>query len=528
MADIYKKSKLTVKGYVIPKNILSDELINDMIKELTIIPITIPGYSSNNNNDDGRFYLYQHSSNNFYVPRYYGIIKFGLPLINKLSDGINIDCKFEGILRDYQKNVINSWKKSIKKTGGGSIIAIKPGGGKTIISIATISEMKLKTIILVHNSDLLNQWIERLETFLPSAKIGVIKGKICNTSNKDVVIGSIQSISDIRKDNEYSSELFNEFGMLIIDECHHIGAKSFSRCLKKIQPKYIIGLSATPQRDDGLTKVIKYYIGDICFDDTDIKKTEIEKSLDHIPDANVILYKYKSNNLKYCKTVLNFKKKPNNAQMITNISNYKNRNEFILSLLPDLIKEDRNILIITERRDHVFYFIENIIEQNISSCGVYVGSMKKDILKESKKKQILVGTYKMISEGFDCEKLDTLILATPKKKLRQVVGRIQRTEKQFRNKTPLIIDIIDEFSIYNNWFRLRNLFYNYSNFKKYEYNVIDEESNKITYICEYDFPVPQKERKKNPYLNKGKTINKMIKVEKNKKPNVIYDDGLDL
>lgn len=537
--EINKKCRLTSQGYVIPKSELTEEIEKDLKDELTIIPQTIPGYTSNTSVDDGRFYLYQQSSNKYYVPRNYGIKKFGPPAKNKITEGHKINCHFAGELRDYQKQVITAWKESTTRCGGGGIVAIRPGGGKTVISIGLIADLGVKTLILVHNSDLLNQWIERLEMFLPTARLGKIKAKICNTSGKDVVIGSIQSISDPRKDAEYNDDMFAEFGLLIVDECHHIGAKSFSRCLKKIQPKYVLGLSATPHRADGLTKVIKYYLGDICFDDTQIEKTELEKSLEHIPDAEVQLYNFISEDMKYCKEMLNFRKKPDCGRMVTNIMNYEPRNEFILSLLPDLISQERNILLITDRRDHVAYFIEKIMEKQIASCGPYVGSTKNEILQESKKKRILVGTYQMTGEGFDCAKLDTLVLATPKKSLRQIAGRIMRKEKHKRVRAPLIIDIRDDFSVFKNWARLRLAFYNYSNFKKIEYNVLGDKINEVELLHEHEWPVPIKQRPKTlPDMVADTDIRKGIKIEtncinmikriekkeeNNSEPQIIYD-----
>lgn len=516
-SNIAVKSRLTSMGYTIPKSLLTINIEEDIKKELTIEPKTIPGYTSNASVDDGSFTIYKQSSSKFYVPRNYGIKKFGQPGKNKIPEPEKIDCAFAGELRDYQKKVITSWRRSANECGGGGIVAIRPGGGKTVIAIGLMAELGLKTLVLVHNTDLYNQWIERLKTFLPTARLGGIKAKVCNVSEKDIVIGSIPSLSNPKKDHEYPAEMLQQFGLLIVDECHHIGARSFSRCLQKIQPRYVLGLSATPHRQDGLTRVIKYYLGDICFDDTNIEKTALEKSLEHIPDAEVRLYNYKCYDQSYCRPVMNFRKKPDCSRMITNIVNYKVRNDFVLSLLPDLVAEGRNILLITERRDHVAYFLEKILENNIATCGPYVGSTKQEILEESKKKQILVGTYQMTGEGFDCAKLDTLVLATPKKSLRQIAGRIMRKEKHKRERLPLIIDIIDEFSIYKNWSRLRKAFYNYSNYKQIEYNVIaDNVSPEIILHLEHEFPVPMKKRPKTlPDLQKDTDIRNGIKVENN-------------
>ena len=261
----------------------------------------------------------------------------------------------------------------------------------------------------------------------------------------------VQSLSNPAKDAEYPPELFAEFGMVVIDECHHIGARMFSRCLRKCAFKYTMGLSATPDRQDGLTKVFKYYLGDICYKDDAIQKTAEERLLDHIPDAKCIVYRYNSTSLSYCKEVLNYQRKPNTVIMEGNIANYAPRMEYILGLLPPLIAEGRKIIILTSRRDHIAEFIDKITARNIASVGPYVGGMKQAQLNDTKTKQILVATYNMAAEGFDCQALDTLIMATPKREIEQCTGRIMRKKKNDRVHTPLIIDIADEFSNFKAW-----------------------------------------------------------------------------
>ena len=510
---------LTHKGYKIKLDNLNNNELNEIKKELTVEPMTIPGYGDQN--VDNSFKLYKMSDNYIYVPRNYGYQKYGEINKSTLSDGETINCQFNGTLRDYQNDVINSWKTNSPKYGNCGIIALKPGGGKTVITIALIGLLKVKAIILVHNSDLLNQWIERLNYFLPTAKVGIIRGKKCQIDGYDVVIGMIQSISNPKKDKQYPRQLFNDFGLLIVDECHHIGAKVFSRCLLKIQTKYIIGLSATPERQDGLTRVIKYFLGDIVFNDTQVKKTLKEKEYDHIPDCEARIYNYVSNNIKYNKEITNFRGKPDFISMETNIIKCKQRTNVIYNLLPDLITEGRNILIITSRKDHVYEMLEYIENNKIASCGPYVGGLKNDILLESKKCRILVGTYKMVSEGFDCDKLDTLILASPKKSLRQVSGRIMRKEKHKRILTPVIIDINDDFSLFTDWCDKRKKYYLYYNFKIVEYNVNYNDENchepnlNILLVKEYEWPVSKKDRPKSiPDVKQGQHVSKLIKTRK--------------
>ena len=121
------------------------------------------------------------------------------------------------------------------------------------------SAIEKKTIIIVHKEFLLRQWIERIEQFLPDAKVGRIQAKIIDTEDKDIVICMLQSLSQ----KEYPKEMFREYGFTIIDECHHMSAEVFSRAFFKVVTHYTLGLSATIKRKDGLTKIIKWFVGDV-------------------------------------------------------------------------------------------------------------------------------------------------------------------------------------------------------------------------------------------------------------------------
>lgn len=463
-------TSVSYNGYSIKKKDLSPELLEKIRCSLTVSPNVCPGYG---NGEAESFKIYQENNSKIYLPRAFGYQKIGIPSKNKLHTGLPITCEFNGSLRPYQESVLTAWDKTAAKCGGGAIIAIGAGRGKTVTAIAKISRIKLKTLVLVHTTDLFDQWIERLEQYLPTAEIGMIQGKKIQVTGKDVVIGMIQSLSNPNKDEEYPLSLFEDFGFVIIDECHHIAARMFSRCLRKTAFKYMMGLSATPDREDGLSKVFKYYIGDICFKDTGISKTEEEKLLDHIPDADVHVYEYQNYNLDYCKEIVNYQKKPNVIAMETAMVNFMPRTDMILSLLPPLVAEGRRIIILTSRRDHIATLLKLINDRNIGTCGPYAGGLKKDILKDSKTKQILVATYKMAEEGFDHQVLDTLIMATPKKRIIQTVGRIMRKKKNDRKFIPLIIDILDTHSSFNRWFKMRLNHYIEQNYRITRYTAND-------------------------------------------------------
>ena len=453
--------KLSYQGYSLKKSELTEEQLAKLKKDLTVAPAVVPGYGAD---EVETFELYRENDTKIYVPKHYGVKKLGKPEKNTLFKGAKIKCKFAGSLREYQKEILEAYDDHKEKYGGG-IISVGAGRGKTVMAIAKIADIGLKTLILVHNTVLLNQWRERLEQYLPDARLGIIQGKKIAVKDKDVVIAMIQSLSNPKKDDEYPKEMFEDFGTLVIDECHHMGAKMFCRCLMKTMFKYCLGLSATPNRKDGLTKVFKYFIGDICYNDTAIQKTPEEKELDHIPDAEVKVYTFVNDDPEYCEVLLNWKKKPNITLMESNIANYEPRTDFIISLLPDLIKEGRKILILTSRRNHIADILMKIEEKQIASCGPYVGGMKESELEHTKQQKILVATYAMAEEGFDCQTLDTLIMATPKKELEQCAGRILRKKKNDRVLIPLIIDIKDDFSNFARWFTQRNKHYKEKNYR---------------------------------------------------------------
>tara|TARA_B100000902_G_scaffold14663_1_gene17744 strand:- start:67 stop:1581 length:1515 start_codon:yes stop_codon:yes gene_type:complete len=434
-------------GYVIKKKEFSENEIKKIKKDLTMIPKVIPGYG--NDNPDS-FTIYGENANKLYLPKFYGFSHIGFPSKNKLQLGSEINITFNSSLRPIQEPIVEAYLNAIKdKDISGGIICAGCGVGKTIMAIYLASVLKKKTIILVHKEFLMNQWKERIQQFTPDAKIGIIQGPKYDIGNKDIVIGMIQSISN----KDYPPFVFEDFGLLIADECHHLGAKTFCKSLKKISTAYTLGLSATPNRKDGLSNVFKYYLGDIVY------KTQKEK------DSNILvdIYQYYYKDASYGNQLLNYQNRPNNAGMINQIANCEKRNKFIIDLVKKHYLENRKILILTERLSQVAYLYENI-EPLQYPVGKYCGGMKQVQLDKSLEKDILVGTYTMIEEGFDCPKLDTLIMATPKSSIEQSVGRILRKKPSERIIPPLIIDVVDMFSTYSNKGLVRRKYYKKNNY----------------------------------------------------------------
>uniref|UniRef100_A0A6C0IXV9 Helicase ATP-binding domain-containing protein n=1 Tax=viral metagenome TaxID=1070528 RepID=A0A6C0IXV9_9ZZZZ len=463
------KTILSNKGYALIKTKFNFKDLNRTKKELMVLPYI-------NENFGGKataFPIYLESPKKIYLPKHYGFENFGDPDKIKISSsGNDIDLEFKGNLRDKQLPAVNSFLKSCEpgnyssKSNGG-ILSLPCGYGKTIIALYLISKIKKKTLIIVHKEFLINQWIERIESFLPDSRVGIIQASKIDVKNKDIVIGMLQSISM----KEYDPCVFEDFGFTIIDEVHHIAAEVFSRSLPKINCKFSLGLSATPKRKDGLSKVFHWFLGPMLY--------EIKKRDDYPVDVNVIIYN--NNDSDYSKHELTGYGKLCMPRMINNLTNYERRTDLIIHLIKQLIKLGKKILILSDRRNHLKTIYEKVNNLNISTIGYYVGGMKQKDLKLSEKKNILLGTYTMSSEGMDIPDLDAVVFASPKSDIVQSLGRILRKKHE---TNPIVWDIKDNFGPFANQYNKRRAYYRKMKYPIKLYNINDNNTNPITDIIE--------------------------------------------
>lgn len=425
------KTYLNQRGYILRKACFPEEEINRIKEELTVSPILLQDYGL----PPEKFSVYRENTNKLYIPKFYGLNNFGKPMYDDTPMGKKIDVTFASKLRPNQLEPVKLCITAFEKIGGG-ILSLPCGFGKTIIGIYLICHMKLKTLIIVHKEFLLNQWIERIKDFLPDAKIGIIQQDKFDT-DCDIAIGMLQSIAM----KSYAPDAFNSFGFTIIDECHRISSKVYSRALQKVNCKYILGLSATPNRKDGLSKVLEWYSGPLIY--------EAKRELTVIP--KVIRYKIIHESDVYSKIEELKNKKPNMSKMINNICYFMFRTKLISSLIDDIFKSDpeRNILVLTDRIKQL-NDIETLLKKNgyvDENIGYYIGGTKQIKLDLAAKKRIILATYSMANEGLDIPSLNTLIMASPKSDIVQALGRIMR--KQTPTHVPTIYDFIDDFSVFS-------------------------------------------------------------------------------
>ena len=414
---------ITNLGYSIKLNSIDSMMLKEIKDELTVKPELLN--KNYLNTDVESFEVYRVSKNSIYIPRYYGISKFKNTQGLK-SENLTDTVPFNGVLRELQNTTIEATMKTYSEYGGG-LVSLDTGLGKTVVALKLISMVNKKTLIIVHAQFLLEQWLERINTFLPTARVGIIRQDVCDYSDKDIVVGMLQSI--IKR--EYPKECMKSFGHLIIDEVHHIGSKTFSSIFFKVQCEYMLGLSATPERKDGLSKIIYWFLGPQI---VDIKRTTDKPTIKHVFTEidNTYIERYNRQGV------------INSSSMITDLTLNHNRNELIISEILLQLKESRKILVLSHRRAHCEY-LYSLLKSKTVNCGLYLGGMKTESRNETTKTDVILGTYQASGEGFDVPELDTLILSTPKSDIQQAVGRILR---QKNNNIPIVVDIVDLFSIF--------------------------------------------------------------------------------
>jgi superfamily II DNA or RNA helicase len=405
--------KLTRSGCVVPDT-------SEIKKELTVRPIV--------NADFGvappSFKVFRKAKSGLCVPRYYAEEKFGKVVEDIRPKPEKIKISFKGKLRDetHQNEALS---KAIE--AGHGILSLPCGFGKTTVSLAIACKLGYRTMIVVHKEFLANQWKERIQQFCPGASIGIVRQNKKEV-NCDFVIAMLQSLSL----KEYSFEDFDSIGTLIVDEAHHICAKVFSQSLFKLCPKHAFGLSATPNRKDGLTKVLHWFMGPTFF--------SVERKNQDQVDVFPLVY-----------TCPRFEDPPPCTRfgklslptMITELTEMPDRNRLILQTIKDVTKTTRQILVLSDRRFHC----EFLHQKFKTTSGLYMGGMKEADLTESSKKQIIFATFSQAHEGLDIPSLDTVILATPKSDIVQSIGRIMRETKGKKNN-PRIYDVVDHWSVF--------------------------------------------------------------------------------
>lgn len=370
-------------------------------------------------------------------------------IIDERKEQTEVSFKSKIALYDYQKLALE--QIADKEYG---VIVAPPGAGKTVMGLELIAKKSQPALILVHRKQLLDQWIERIQSFLGISKkdIGQISGSK-KTIGKEITVAMMQSL--IRINDEEKEKLTNTFGTIIIDECHHIPAKTFRELITQFNPYYLYGLTATPKRKYNDEKLIYYYIGEILT--TIDPNKQITKSKQKNDEKHTIVEIHETS------LRVPFDRKIDTFEVLSKILIYdSNRNTLITQDILRHVMKGTKIVVLTERKEHVEVlnlYLKSHCEV-ITLTGDDSASKRKIKLEQLHLGhfQVLIATGQLLGEGLDLPILDCLFLVYPfsfEGKLIQYIGRIQRSDNQ-----KVIVDYVDtNIPFFQNMFKMRNTYY---------------------------------------------------------------------
>jgi superfamily II DNA or RNA helicase len=335
--------------------------------------------------------------------------------------------EFESVIQ-LLPNQEEALKKTREKDFG--VIVLPPNMGKTVIGLQIIAEKKQPALIIVHKKQLFDQWVQRIQDFLkiPKNRIGQI-GDQKFSIGESITVALIQTLARMK---EYD-ELSNAFGTIIVDECHHIPAKSFREAIVHFNTYYLYGLTATPDRKANDQKLIFVYIGNIL----------IQVNQEEVLAENNIRVEI---NIRETRLFVPFDYRTDKYEMISRVLIYDTtRNSLIVEDITKNAGRFRSILILTERKAHVD-ILNLYLKDRYETITIHGEDSERS--RKSKIEQIRQGHFKIVistgqyfGEGVDISNLECLFIAYPfafKGKLIQYIGRIQRS-----GKPPVIFDYRD-------------------------------------------------------------------------------------
>ena len=380
-----------------------------------------------------------------------------IKILDSRNYGNDIEVCFNGVLREEQEKALNKLKEN--ETG---ILCAPTGFGKTVISCKLIADKKINTLIITEKLQLLRQWKDSIKRFL-NYDAGVVGGGK-NTITNVIDVASIKSIWNNGKFNDF----VKNYGMIIIDECHHLAAFTYESAVNTVTAKYVYGVTATPERENGHTPIIKMQCGAIRYE-VDFKKFNKE--------LNVPMKVYVVNNH------LNFVNEKITDYSINEINNFITKDVIRTEkIIKDVINEfnnKKNILVLTERLEHLEYMKEKLSKVT-NNLFIYKGGLGKKAMKKydemknniinNNENKIILATGSYIGEGFDDSSLDVLFLTMPISGITKVTQYTGRLHRKNENKNEIIVyDYVDD-----NFRQTRNMFEKRKKtYKKLGYEIIE-------------------------------------------------------
>jgi superfamily II DNA or RNA helicase len=420
----------------LPKKALTALQIQGLRASLTVQPKKVgdhPGEAP------GPLYLFSDSDDWFGVPREFfrnrrravHEVESRTTFGNKVLWPGPIKFSPKETLREEQQQALNAFLSALKGDQPGGILQAPPGWGKTAWACALIAALEVPVLVVVHKEFLMTQWRERIERFLPGAKIGKVQEDVLDFEGKHVVLGMIHTLAG----KPFSPMFLGWPGLVLTDETHRVGAATWSVVPPKFPAKYRVGLSATPRRKDGAEAVFLHHIGQVLFKAHEQRlrpKVRVVPTKFHLPQGGTF-----NPGLIPKSLLLQF------------MCGNRGRNALIAEQMVLASKAGRKLLVLSERLQHLrdleAEFRAAWEMQGTGpdpSVGYYVGGTTEEEQKYAEKCQVIFATSQFVQEGLDIPALDTLFLTTPLSDIEQAVGRILRPFPE--KKDPVVVDFRDD------------------------------------------------------------------------------------
>lgn len=365
-----------------------------------------------------------------------GELKIKTKIIDERATGHPLLLNFQGTLRPEQQLAADQLMKHDI-----GVLSASTAFGKTVIGAWLIAQRKVNTLVIVHRRQLMDQWVESLQSFLGLGKkeigqIGGGKHKITGT----VDVAMIQSLINKGTVND----LVENYGHIIVDECHHISAASFEQVIRQAKARFITGLSATVTRQDGHHPIIFMQCGPVRYR-VDDRQQAAARSFTHkviVRRTNFVLPSRADNT-----------PEPGIQEVYAMLAADFYRNQMIIEDVVEAVNNGRSPVLLTERREHLTYFADTLADKvkNIIVLSGGMGRKKRILLMDQLKnipedeERLIIATGRYLGEGFDDARLDTLFLALPiawRGTVAQYAGRLHRNYD--RKSEVIIYDYVDD------------------------------------------------------------------------------------
>jgi len=325
---------------------------------------------------------------------------------------------------------------------GSGILVAAPGKGKTVMGLAAMAGTGRRSLVIVPTTVLLDQWISRAleHTSLGRHEIGIVQGDACEW-NRHLVVGMIHSLSQ----RTYPDELYRQIGVCVFDECHRMSAPHFSTVAPKFPAGIRWGLSATPQRPDGLHRIFEYHCGPVLYEmlELDVKPTVFQMY------TRVSLPTFAYTNA--------WNGQPNFSKAFTSLSKEKGRNEMLAGEMAKCHKAGRKVLVLSKRVQHLETLFGLAVARGIPQevMGIITGNVQgRDRQNVLAHRRVILAIESIAGLGLDQPDLDTLIFALPSQSVEQTIGRIEREHP--KKKPPLVVDPVDDVPLFARLARSRS------------------------------------------------------------------------